>query len=364
MKNKVKKFSTIALLTIALPFALCSSAFAGEKNDAFATQCAFRTDAPDQHVVVRGDTLWGISLKFLEHAWCWPNVWGMNREQIKNPHWIYPGQVVYLDREAGRLRLGKALGNGSLPEVRLSPRIRHEGTGAISTISASVLEPFLYQPIVLETDELAHAPHVVSATRSHLLGANSEKAYVRGDLQDQTHFHLYRPSVRVIDPETKKLLGYEYAYVGSAELTKLAEKPDEAHTFLITQAKEEITDGDRLMPTPAKEVTNYVPHPPSEPVTGRIISVYDGVALAGHNQTVLINLGENEGMDVGTVLTLYRNGKAVVDKVDNNKVVILPDEEYGTLLVYRVFKNVSYGIIMAVNETTRIGDTVKSPEGS
>jgi hypothetical protein len=286
----------------------------------------------------------------------------MNREQIKNPHWIYPGQVVYLDRAAGRLRLGKPVGGTN--DVRLSPQIRREALSAINTIPASVLEPFLYQPIVLETDELANAPHVVSATRSHLLGAGSEKAYVRGDLQGEEHFQLYRPSVAVVDPETKKLLGYEYAYVGSAKLIKAADKPEEAHTFFITKAKEEITDGDRLMPTPAKEVMRYAPHPPSEPVSGRVISVYDGVALAGQNQTVLVNLGENEGMDVGTVLSLYRTGKTVVDKVDKNTVVTLPDEEYGTLLIYRVFKNVSYGIIMATTENTRIGDKAKSPEGS
>lgn len=359
MENKLKKFSTIALFLV-----LCSSpgwsVFAAEP----VTKCAFLANAPDKHVVVKGDTLWGISQKFLNHPWCWPRVWGMNRQEIKNPHWIYPGQVVYFDRAAGRLRLGKPMGSGELPNVRLSPQIRSKNLigNAIATIPANAIEPFLSQPLVLEQDELVGAPHVVAANRSHILGANSDKAYVVGDLGGHTDFQLYRPSVPLIDPATDELLGFEFAYVGSVKLQKLGADPDQAHTFLITNVKEEVTKGDLLLSVPEAEMTNYAPHPHANPVEGRVVSVYGGVALAGQNQTVSVSLGSNDGMDIGTVLTMYRTGKTVVDSTGDNQLVRLPDEEYGTLLVYRVFNNVSYGLIMDVSATTRIGDTVRSPE--
>lgn len=362
MENKVKNFSTIALL-----LALCSppgsSAFAAEEMNARPTKCAFLANAPDQHVVVRGDTLWGISRKFLEHAWCWPQVWGMNRQEIKNPHWIYPGQIVYFDRAAGRLRLGKPLGSGNVSTVRLSPQVRSESLigSAITTIPANAIEPFLSQPMVFETDELVNAPHIVSASRSHVNSSANEKVYVSGDLQDLTDFQVYRPSTPLIDPVTKELLGFEYAYVGAVKLLKAGTAPDEAHSFLVTKAKEELSVGDRLLAVPAAEMANYVPHPPDNQVSGILISVYGGVSMAGQNQTVAVNLGARDGMDIGTVLQLYRTGTSVVDKVADNSVVRLPDEEYGTLFIYRVFNKVSYGLIMGVSNTTRVGDTVRSP---
>jgi len=362
MENKVKNFSTIALL-----LALCSppgsSVFAAEEMNTTATKCTFLANAPDKHVVVSKDTLWSISGKFLEHAWCWPQVWGMNRQEIKNPHWIYPGQVVYFDRAAGRLRLGKSVGSGNVPTVRLSPQVRSESLtgGAITTIPANAIEPFLSQPMVFETDELAKAPHIVSANRSHVSSTANEKVYVTGDLHDQTDFQVYRPSTPLIDPATKKLLGFEYVYVGAVKLTKAGTSADEAHSFLVTKAKEELSVGDRLLAVPIAEMTNYVPHPPANQTSGLLVSVYGGVSMAGQNQTVAVNLGSKDGMDIGTVLHLYRTGTSVVDKLQDNKVVKLPDEEYGTLLIYRVFNNVSYGLIMGVTRATSVGDTVKSP---
>lgn len=383
MENKLKKFSTIALFLALCSFSGWPIFAANSSNNAAHgttlepsvketqtrhTQCAFLANAPDKQVVIKGDTLWGISQKFLEHPWCWPEVWGLNRQEIKNPQWIYPGQVIYFDRAARRLRLGKPLsktmGPDDLPNVRLSPQIRSENLmgGAISTIPAKAIEPFLSQPVIFNEERLADAPRIVAANRSHIISGNSDKVYVVGDLKGETDFHLYSPSNSLIDPETNQPLGFEYVYVGTVKLIKLGESPDEAHTFLVTHVKEEVTSGDHLLPIPKIEVTNYVPHAPAHNVDGRVVSVYGGVALAGQNQTVSINRGTNDGIDIGTVLTLYRTGKAVVDRAYDNRLVKLPNEAYGTLLIYRVFNNVSYGLIMAIHESTRIGDTVKSPE--
>src|SRR5471030_663057 len=150
----MKNFSTVgARLVVAALFSGVTAVSAQPLN------CTFRADAPDQHLVVKGDTLWDISGKFLDKPWCWPQVWGMNRDEIKNPHWIYPGQIVYFDRVAGRLRLGQPAtsggggsSNGSIPTVHMSPQIRGENlaNNAITTIPTNSIEPFLSQPLILE----------------------------------------------------------------------------------------------------------------------------------------------------------------------------------------------------------------------
>jgi len=362
----MKKFSTIALL-----LALSSSVFAADEMNPPQTQCAFLPNAPDQHEVVKGDTLWGISQMFLEHAWCWPQVWGMNREDIKNPHWIYPGQIVYFDRVAGRLRLGQTTSSsgsgtsgGNIPTVKLSPQIRGENlaNNAITTIPANSIEPFLSQPLVLEENDLKAAPRIVAAQQGHVSAGKSDKVYAMGDLQGNVVFQVYRPVTPLKDPETKQILGYEAAYVGSIKLTRPGKTEHEASAFLVTASKEELTVGDRLLPAPNSEMANYVPHPPSTDVNGRVVSIYGGVSMAGQNQTISINKGAKDGIDIGTVLQMYRLGDVIVDKTQDKSVVKLPDEQYGTLFIYRVFKNVSYGLIMQITDAAQVGDIVKKPE--
>lgn len=364
----MKKFSTIALL-----LALSSSVFAADEINAPQTQCAFLANAPDQHMVVKGDTLWGISQMFLEHAWCWPQVWGLNREEIKNPHWIYPGQIVYFDRVAGRLRLGQptsgsgtdaGAGSGNVPTVRLSPQIRGENlaNNAITSIPINSIEPFLSQPLVLEENDLKDAPRIVAAQQGHVNAGKSEKVYAMGDLHGNTSFQVYRPATPLKDPETKQILGYEAFYVGAIKLQREGKLDNEAHAFQVTLSREELTVGDRLLPIPNSEMANYVPHPPSTDLNGRIVSIYGGVAQAGQNQTVSINRGSNDGVDIGTVLQMYRLGDVIVDKTQGKSVVKLPDEQYGILFIYRVFKNVSYGLIMQVTDAAQVGDIVKKPE--
>jgi len=164
------------------------------------------------------------------------------------------------------------------------------------------------------------------------------------------------------DPETKQILGYEAAYVGTIKLLRAGKSEHEAHAFLVTASKEELTAGNRLLASPPAELANYVPHAPAADISGRIVSVYGGVALAGQNQTVSVNLGAKDGVDIGTVLQMYRAGEIIVDKTKEKSVVKLPDEQYGTLFIYRVFKNISYGLIMQVTDSAQIGDIVKKPE--
>lgn len=370
----MKKFSTAALI-LALATAFNSHAATGDEP-VKSSRCAFLPNAPDQHTVVRGDTLWDISGKFLQHAWCWPQVWGMNRDEIRNPHLIYPGQIVYLDRTAGRLRLGSPVaggrGAGGVPTVKLTPQLRTEGLGqdAVPAIPSGVIEPFLSQPIIVSNEELSNAPRIMAAQEGRVMLGKDDIAYVRGDLGAGTSFQVFRPGTPLRDPDTNKVIGYEAAYLGTIKLERAAKTPDEAHVFKVVTVKQEMGIGDRLLPVPPTPILNYVPHPPEKEVKARIVSVYGGVTHAGQNQIVAINRGKEHGLDLGTVLELYRHGQVVNDKTGKRSTwsfgagekVKLPDTQYGSLFIFRVFDNISYGLVMQVTDTVQVGDVAKSPE--
>ncbi|MEO6354630.1 MAG: LysM peptidoglycan-binding domain-containing protein [Oxalobacteraceae bacterium] len=358
----MKKFSTIALKLTAAPVFVALALFT--MTNAQAASCEFLSNAPDQHTVVRGDTLWDISGKFLQHPWCWPQVWGLNRDQIRDPHWIYPGQIVYFDRAAGRLRLGTRTGLGGSSNVRLLPGIRTEELGleAVTSIDASIIEPFLSQPLIIEENQLNDTPRIVAAQEGRVFLGKNDKAYVSGDLRGGTSFQAFRPGTPLKDPETAEVIGFEAVYLGTLKLQRAASAENEAHTFTVVSSKQEMGAGDRLLPVPPTPIMNYMPHPPENPVAARIVAIYGGVTHAGQNQVVSINRGSNHGIDIGTVLELSRYGQTIKDPADKRKSIKLPDEQYGSLFIFRVFNRISYGLIMQVTDSVQVGDLAKSPE--
>ena len=355
----MKKFSTVRT---ALAFALLSvSLQAQAQSSPASSKCEFLPNAPDQHTVVRGDTLWDISGRFLQNPWCWPQVWDMNREDIKNPHWIYPNQVIYFDRAANRLRLGSS--PDGMHTVKLSPGIRStrlEDT-AIPSIPAHAIEPFLSRPLIVGEDELKSTPRIIAGTDGRVYFGKSDRVYVRGNLNEETLFHAFRPGKPLKDPVDGKLLGYEAVYLGTLRVDKASTSPDVAHSMIVENAKEEMGAGDHLVPVPPTPIINYVPHVPSQPVNANIVAIYGGVSMAGSYQIVSVNRGEKDGLDIGSVLELYRSGRTVVDRADK-AVIKLPDEEYGKLFIFRVFDQVSYGLIMQVRSPASVGDRASSPQ--
>ncbi len=364
----MKNFSTVGVrLLIAAVFSGVTAVSAGAQN----TRCEFRPNAPDQHTVARGDTLWDIAGTFLQKPWCWPQVWGMNRAGIADPHWIYPGQVIWFDRVAGRLRLGSKLGNAEPGTVKLAPRVRTEGLGAdaVPAIPPGAIEPFLSHPLIVEADELKHAPRIVATAGNRVFLGKDDKAYVRGDLKGATSFQAFRPGKPLRDPVTRAVVGHEAHYLGTLALQKEAAPGTDVHTFIVTGAKEEMGVGDQLMRTEPVPMQNYVPHPPAAQVDARVLAIYDGVVHAGQNHVVSINRGKLDGLDVGSVLQLYHVGQTVTDKSADrgwhnlgNPQVKLPDEQVGTLFIFRVFSHVSYGLIMQVTEPVVVGDVARTPE--
>jgi hypothetical protein len=372
----MKNFSIIATrLVIVASFSVLAVGVAR------ADPCAFLPSAPSHHVVLKHDTLWDISGQFLEHPWCWAQVWGMNREDIRDPHWIYPGQIVYLDRAAGRLRLAPS-GSGNaapgstvqfapaamplMPLMPLMPQIRLDGMDkdAVPSISPSAIEPFLSQSLVIEPEQTDAVPRIVAGQENHVYLGKNDKAYVRGALNGLTSFQVLRPGKVLRDPVSGAVLGHEAFYLGLVQLQVPARPGSDVHTFVVASSKQEMGVGDRLVPAPAMAVLNFAPHPPPQPVDARVMSVHGGLTYAGQNQVVSLNRGAQDGLDHGTVLQLRRDGRTVDDPDvrPGRGQLKLPDERYGDLIVFRVFKHVAYALIMQVTEPVEVGDIALSPQ--
>ena len=328
-------------------------------------------NAPDQYTVKRGDTLWDISKVFLKSPWRWPELWGMNLDQIRNPHLIYPGQVLYLDKTGGRARL--RVGTGPDGTLKLSPRVRGQGldTGPIASIPFHLIEPFLNEAVIFQANELESAPRIVAAPEGRVLMGRGDTAYVRGDLSGpQREYRVFREAKPLTDPTTNEVLGYEGAYVGTAEYTRPGDTVDRVTgkaeiipaTFTLTNLKQEAGVGDRLAAVPPPQFSNYTPHAPTGSMAGQIVSVYGEGLNAGQNHIVSLNKGSKDGMERCHVLALWRAGAETVDKTDPRRPTIkLPDERHGTLFVFRVFDRMSYALIMSVTEPVGRGDRFTEP---
>jgi len=320
-----------------------------------ADNIQLRSDTPDRYVVAQGDTLWGIASRFLKNPWQWPQIWGLNRQQVKNPHKIYPGDVVVLERTLNTTRLTLATDKET---VKLSPTIRSEqfGVTAIPSIPASSIEPFLSQPLVIERNGLANAPYLLGSSDNRVIFSAGNIIYASNLPADKgLVWQIFRPGKALKDPDNSdQILGYEAEYLGDAKASAF----DDVSTVTITKATQEILKGDRLVPSPGIIFNNYAPHAPEIPIHGRIISVYGGVTQIGKGAIITLNKGTLDGLEMGHVLAVYRRSYA---KSLERKIVQLPDERTGLVFVFRVFDKLSYALVVQSTQSIQILDVVKNP---
>ncbi len=337
---------------------------------AFALAAApeIRDNAPDRHIVVKGDTLWDISSMFFKDPWKWPQIWGMNKDTIKDPHWIYPGDVIVLDRTTGTLHVGEVektevtSAESSDNVEKLSPKIRAQSTehDAIPSIPASAIVPLLSRPLVVEENELSGAPRLVGADDQRVILGKGDTAYVKGLTENKgpawqvSSWQVYRPGKTFRDPDSKEVLGYEAIYLGDVSVDKFAD----ISTVKITNSLQEIGKGDRLVQSAGVTANNYLPHAPADFVSARIISIYGGVAQAGQNAIITLNKGRRDGLENGHVLALYRKGEVVKD---SGKDITLPARRYGLLFVFRTFDKVAYALVMQTQLPVELLDTAQTP---
>lgn len=330
-----------------------SSGIAPEPPQIRAQQVAanVRTDAPTRYVVKKGDTLWDISTRFLRDPFYWPEIWDINR-QVKNPHLIYPGDILLLEWVNG------------VPKVRrqddLGPRIRLSDN-AIPIINPELLAPFLRGPRLVEPGELEAAPYLLQTVNEHLLASANDEVYVRRLNDRQNRFwQLLRRKQNYFDPETGELLGVEATYIGDG----LLQKRGDPGIILLTKTLREGRSGDQFLPPPLSPVDLQLsPSAPAVEINGQIISAYDGAANVGQYQIVTLNRGTREGLVAGNILDADKRGALVPDETASpvSPMVQLPSQPAGLLLVFKTYQRFSYALVMQADRPLSVGDLVRNP---
>ncbi|WP_375069149.1 LysM peptidoglycan-binding domain-containing protein [Stenotrophomonas lactitubi] len=356
---------------------------------AYATAVEVNGGHPDTYVVRKGDTLWDIAGRFLQKPWLWPEIWQAN-PQVANPHLIYPGDVLslaYLDR------------------VTAQPGPRQEAP--VTGVPLAQVEPFLKQLSVV--DSIEQLPYVAGLEDNRLRATGGQTAYVRlADAQVGQRWAVVRPTVRYAQPKPTEdltangdvtpgsgnlwkafsapnhrrgVLGYELAQVGSGTITKVAGGKTEASTLVLDNASggREVRAGDRLVPVEATPYDlQFFPHVPAAGVEGvdvRVLAVTDMFNAGGPRDVIAISAGRAQGVDNGTVFSLWRQGSHVAHRMkfpgssrmdDSTSTgagrVSLPDEYAAHAMVFRTFDNVSYALVMQGVKPVRVGYSALHPD--
>ncbi len=331
-------------------------------------------NAPSTYTVQKGDTLWGISGKFLKDPWRWPDIWRLNRDQIKNPHLIYPGDVIKLDYVDGQPQL-TLMRNG----VRVLPSVRASSfdPDVIPSIPPGDIEPYLTKNLVTGPNGLANTAEIVSGRQAaRMVRGEGDVVYVAGlDAKAGDYWFIYRPGPPINSFDANNVLGFESKFIGTGRVEKFGELA----TVRIETAAQEVMLGDRLIPAPRSAVNNYVPRAPDKAIDARILQVPFTNTETGRGSVVTIDKGSADGLERGNVLAIYRYIEPIEDprpskqqtailrfleptKVFTPQVLVTPaDERIGLMFVFRVFDYVSYAILLNTTDPVRPGDFARTP---
>lgn len=361
--------------------------FAGLSIATLATaqdQPALKADRPDTYNVVKGDTLWDISGRFLEDPWRWKEIWKGN-SQIANPDLIYPGDLIRLIFVDGKPQLvinsttpsGSSNNNGSssntfsgnsrntpLKTIKLSPKIYSKGIqAAIPAIPLEKINTFLLRNRVVDIGLLKDAPHVLAGQENRVILSAGDDVYARGSFTKNVNsYGIYRMGQSYIDPETKEVLGVQAIDIGAVGIHSIKE---DIGSFTITRSTYEVRSGDRLLPNAEREITStFFPKPPENTVTGSIMNVEKGVSQAGKLDIIAINLGSREHLEQGHILGIYKQGEKIRDRFAQNNTprnIQLPNERAGLVLIFEVFEKMSLAIVLEADRGVVLGDIVSLP---
>jgi hypothetical protein len=327
---------------------------------------ALNPNAPDNYVVKRGDTLWGIAKVFLRDPWYWPEIWQVN-PQVQNPHLIYPGDTLRLVYIEGRPTIMLQRGDAA----RVLPRIRSQPLeGAVTTIPYETVAAFMSKPSVLAKEQIQGAPYVLASRDMHVVMADGDTLYARGfqgPVELGAHYNVVRIGDALRDPDDNSILGYDGIFTGAGHVTRAGDPA----TLIMTESARETEDGDKLFAGGVDVPLDFIPSAPKISTNGRIISVSNGVSVIGQYEVVVINRGAADGLVPGNVLAVFQAGELVPDTQSKGflngmsrlgaKKVRLPDERTGTFMVFKTFDHLSYGLIMEATNVIRVADRVENP---
>lgn len=332
---------------------------------------AFKADAPNRYVVKKGDTLWHISGRYLESPARWREIWATN-PQIKNPHLIYPGDILILCVIRGETLVGIDTGEGcagvekqitgAVDVEEQTPVAVTDVTESIPTIPLSAIRHWLDKTIIVNPTHYEATPYVLASKNRNLITAEGDKVYVKGvPLIVGQRYGVYRQGEPYIDPLTKQVMGLEVTQVALGIVTNVADN-GVSSLQLIKNYDKEVREGDRVF----IELGNFVPpvfnlRPAQVSRGGRILRVMDSINYAGKGSVVSINLGTMEGANPGDVLTVYRNGALVRDVRDDDAAVRLPSEPAGNVMIFKSFDHISYAYVLDSEQPLDVGDKLLPP---
>ncbi len=355
---------TAPLSAIETALAAEAQAKAGDVQTANLQNVAVNATAPRQYQVKRGDTLWGIASSFLRDPWLWPEIWHVN-PAVRNPHLIYPGDQLTL-----------AYGSNGEPQLRLirgdalrvSPLVRSNAIdGPIAAIPYEAISAFMGRPTILSREDLRRAPQVAAIRDRHMLAGVGQEVYVRG-LQNRAagRYTVVRPSDELRDPETGDVLGNIGVFTAAARV----ETPAKITKAVLTESARETQAGDLLFVDEVQVASgDLMPHAPPAGTTGQIMAVVDGVQLIGQYQVIAINRGTRHGLEPGHVLAIDQRGEVTPDTQCKRrrfawcvgKEIQLPVERAGSLLVFKTYDRMSYGLVVNTTVPVRVADHVRAP---
>lgn len=322
-------------------------------------------NAPNQYVVQEGDTLWDIASTFLRDPWFWPEVWYVN-PQVQNPHLIYPGDVLALVMIDGEQRITNVRGSTFRlsPEARITPLSQ-----SVTSIPYEAVSAFLSRGMVLEKGQAEQLPYILATRDNHLIAAAGNDVYVRGvdPVASGSRFSVVHVGDELVDPDDGDTVGFSGQFIGEGVLARGGDPA----TMTLTDTNREALQGDRLVPETVDIPLNFFPKAPDFDVDGRIISVVDGVSLIGQYQVIVLNRGARDGLAPGDVLSVFQAGEVVRDRfaggmltrtrISGGEKVQLPDEEAGTVLIFKVYDRIGYGLVMEATSDLHVLDYVRNP---
>jgi hypothetical protein len=340
---------------LRITFAAFAAALLFGSLNAFSqSDSPLANDHPDEYTVLEGDTLWDIAETFLKDPWYWPEIWYINPD-IENPHLIYPGDVLGLIYVEGRQMVApiRASSYRLSPEARATPL-----TEAVTSVAYEDIAAFLTIGGVLQRDQINELPYLLASRGDHLMASAGNIVYIRRNSSDELgqRFSIVKVGDELIDPDDNRVVGYQAIIVGAGTLRRGGDPA----TMAITESTMEANQGDLLIPFDNTLPLNFFPKAPSSEIEGRIISVVGGVSQIGQYMVVVMNRGTGDGLVVGDVLTVFQDGPEVVDHVEGGTVK-LPDESAGTIMVFKTFDDISYGLVMEATTAIHSFDHVRNP---
>ncbi len=297
---------------------------------------------PRTYIIKKGDTLWGVSDRFLKDPQYWPNLWSYN-EFITNPHLIFPGQKITII-DGRKLVVGeqKDVPGKSLYEEKIEP-------GVITLKTLGGAEGFI------TSDELETSGILVDATDNRILLTKDDYVFLKmkdtASVKIGDKFSIFHKGKEVKHPHSGEMMGYQIIDVGEVQILEMNET---VATAQITNAAQEILRGDAIVALRSKAYEIEMKKS-SQPLSGCVISsAGDQIALGAYD-LLYLDMGSEDGLMAGNLVYLSRERK-VTERAITKEDLQLPDVLLGSALVLETEAHTSSALVLKSRESIHVGD--------